>query len=279
MKGALAVMLSAIFSSIGAVLIKLMTTLDASSIAWLRMTIPTIFLGLWIRSVGIQFFRGNMKKMLSASVLNAIRMLFYFLAFIYTSIGNAVILCYTWPLFVVVLGYFFLNERLDRKQLLLILLAFIGLIIAYSQKEFSLNDTDLIGMVAALCAAFMYAITVIIFKSESDNYTRNEMIFYQNLLGPFIYLPFFVIQFPKMEYSHIGMGVILGVFIGIIGFNCFFYGLRILKASVASSIMYLDVVGAIFLSWLVFGDYLEPTMIIGGALIILSSFMITRSKA
>jgi len=238
--------------------------------------VPAVALGIWIWYSGVSFFRGNMKKMLTASVLNAIRMFFYFAAFIYTSIGNAVILCYTWPLFVVGLSYYFLNERLNKKQLLLILMAFAGLIIAYSQKEFSLSDKDFLGMMSAVAAAFMYAITVIIFKSESGNYTRNEMIFYQNLLGPLVYLPFFINKFPEMQLSHISMGLLLGIFIGIVGFNFFFYGLKILKASVASSIMYLDVVGAIFLSWLVFGDFLDLTMIIGGALIITSSFFISR---
>lgn len=269
-------MVSALISSCGAIVIKSISTMDASVISWFRMTIPTIVLGVWLRYSGVQLFRGNMKKMLSASALNAIRLFFYFFAFIYTSIGNAIILTYTWPLFVVILSYFFLGERLSRKQLLLILLAFLGLCIAYSEKEFSLSDKDFLGMLSAILAAFMYSITVIIFKSESQNYSRNEMIFYQNLTGMFLYLPFFILYIPGAHLPDVAMASSLGLFIGIIGFNFFFYGLKILKASVASAIMYLDVVCAIFLSWIIFGEFLSMTMIIGGIMIIVSSYFITQ---
>lgn len=269
-------MVSALISSFGAVVIKTISAMDASVISWFRMTIPTIILGCWLKYSGVPLFRGNMKKMLSASALNAVRLFFFFIAFIYTSIGNAVILCYTWPLFVVILSYFFLGERLTKKQILLIVLAFLGLCIAYSEKEFSLSDKDFLGMMSAILAALMYSVTVIIFKSESNNYSRNEMIFYQNLTGMFLYVPFFIKYLPEANFSDVALASCLGLFIGIVGFNFFFYGLKILKASVASSIMYLDVVCAIFLSWVVFGEFLSATMIVGGLMIIFSSYMITR---
>lgn len=275
-KGVLSVVICGTIAGSSGILIKMMHSLDATSIAWLRMTIPTVALGLWMKYRGIPFFRGNMKVMLSASLLNASRMCLFFLAYIYTSIGNAVIMCYTWPLFVALLGAVFLKEKLTQKQVWLMFLAFVGLMVAYSDKPISFEDRDFIGMMAALGTSFMYAITVIIYKSESNNYERNEIIFYQNLMGMFLYLPFFIKQYPYMEPNHIGLGCLLGLLIGIIGFNFFFYGLKVLKASIASSIMYLEIVGAIFLSWVFFGDFLSPSMIIGGLIILISSFLISR---
>ena len=58
----------------------------------------------------------------------------------------------------------YLKEKIGRNQLALLGIAFIGLIVCYSDKTFSFEDQDMIGMLAAIATAFFYAITVVIFK-------------------------------------------------------------------------------------------------------------------
>jgi len=224
-----------------------------------------IFCALLAGVNGLLIFRGSTKKMLFASALNALRMYLYLLAFKLTTIGNAVIILYTWPIFVTILGILFLKEHVSKKHILLIAIAFIGLIISSSGKSFSF-----------IASAFGYAVTVIIFKSESKNYHRNEMIFFQNVLGVFIFLPFFMIHYPNIEPLHLATGVFYGFLIGIVIFSLFFFGLKYLDASLASSLMYLEAVSAIILAYVILGESLTGEMIIGGSLIIGSSFLINR---
>jgi len=271
-----AVILCALIAGNNGLLIKYMTSIPASALAFLRTAVPAAILLAWILFNNVNLFRGSTKKMLMTSAINAIRMYLYLLAFNYTSIGNAIIILYTWPIFVTILGILFLKESVSKTHLFLIALAFLGLIISSSGKSFSFEDTDLLGMAAALASAFGYAITVILFKSESQNYHRNEMIFFQNLLGVFIFLPFFIIHYPCIEPIHLATGIFYGFLIGIVIFSLFFFGLKHLNASLASSLMYLEAVSAIILAYIVLGESLTSKMVIGGSMIICSSFLINR---
>lgn len=274
-KALYAVIFCASFAGFSGIFIKEMS-ISASSIAWFRTAIPALLIGGWMMIKGIPFFRGNYKKMIWASLLNSIRMYLFFVAYVYTSIGNAVILCYTWPIFASLLSSKILKEKIPKQQIYLLILAFLGLVIANMDKTFSYEDHDFIGMTSAVASAFIYSITVIIFKSEAENYSTNEMIFYQNFTGMILFLPFAFYLNPLPLPSDYYIGFIYAVLIGIIGFNLFFFGLKYLKASVASSLMYLEVVGAIILSYIWYGDLLSWNMIIGGAMILSASFLIQR---
>jgi len=275
-KAFIAIVLAGITAGFGGLFIKSIN-LSASSIAWIRMSVPIVVFGLWIVKEKISIFRGNYKKMLGASFLNMMRMYLFMVAYIYTSIGNAAILFYSWPIFAMIFGVIAIKESVSKKQIALLMLAFSGLVISYSNKEISFEDQDFIGMLAAVGSAILYAMTVIIFKSESENYQRNEILFYQNLLGVFIFLPFFIFEFPEATWTDISIGILYGVVVGMISFSLFFYGLKYLKASTTSSLMYIEVVSAIVLSYLWMGEPLSGAMIVGGGLILLSSFLISRS--
>ena len=276
-KAYFAVVVSAILAGFGGIFIKLLE-MDPTSISWVRMAFPTAVMGGWMAITHTHFFRGNYRKMLWASFLNALRLYLFIVAFVYTSIGNAVILFYTYPIFTAILGIIILKEKISKRQGFLLLFAFAGIVIAYSDRSFSFGDNDFIGMLAAVFASILYATTLILFKSETLFYSRNELLFYQNLLGSFIFLPFFVIDFPNISPADFGIGLTYATVIGVIGFSLFFFGLKYLKASTATALMYIEVVSAILLSYLWMNDILSLTMIIGGGMIILSSFLISTNK-
>ena len=277
-KAVLILVLCAILASISGILIKEMKSMSPSSIAGLRMSLPVIIIGFWLKSQGVKIFRINTGKMLAASALNAVRLYLYLVAFIFTSIGNATILFYTYPIFTAILGYIFLKEKLKLQQWIFLFIAFTGLIIAYFDKPMNFEDADFVGMLAALISGAIYAGVVVIFKSQSQNYSSTEMVFHQNFVGLFCFLPFFIIEFPVIETRDIGICLFYTFLIGFVVFKLFFMGLHYLKASIASSIMYLEIVSAIVLSYLFLGEQLSVNMVIGGSLIVISSFMINRVR-
>lgn len=252
--------------------------MDAKSIAWVRMGLPTILLGIWLFFKKKNLLRPGYQSMLVASLLNAIRLYLYILAFVLTSVANATVLFYSYPIFAAILGYLFLKEKVLNRHILLITVSFAGLIIAYSDRSFSIMDDDLIGMSAALMAAVVYALTVIIFKSRVYHFNQIEMIFYQNLAGGILFLPFFLFTFPLMDASDFIFSSTYAIVVGLGVFYLFFLGLKYLKAYVASAIMYLEVVSAVILGYIVLGEVITPRMMIGGSMIITSSFLLNQSK-
>ena len=101
------------------------------------------------------------------------------------------------------------------------------------------------------------------------------MVFFQNIIGAIVFVPF-LMSLPEADLSHIGMGVFYGFLIGIVVFKLFFYGLSHLTASTATTLMYLEVVSAILLGYLVLGEPLTWNILFGGSLIITSSYLISR---
>ena len=275
-KATYGIVFAALMAGTSGVIIKNIDSLNATSIAWFRTIVPTVIVLIWMMVNRIRPFRGNYIKMTIGALINALRIYLYLIAFIYTSIGNAVILFYTWPILVGVLGFLFLGEKIDKYQSALLGLTFFGIILAYSDKPFSFESQDFLGMIAALGAAFFNAVTVVLFKSEAKNYRSFEMIFYQNFLGALIFLPFFLLGFDDVEMGDIGLGALFGLMAGIVVFGLFFYGLKYLKATTASTLMYIEVVSAILLGYWFFGEVLSTNMILGGLLIMVCNFLLMR---
>ncbi|MEL6122723.1 MAG: DMT family transporter [Bacteroidota bacterium] len=271
------VVFAALISGISGILIKFMS-IPTTSMAAVRSGTPVLVTGVYLVFVGRSIIKEGYQTMLGASVINTARMFLFFTAYIYTSIGNAVIVMYTWPIFATILSALILKEVITRNQVLLLILSFIGILVVYADKEFSLADRDFIGISAALGCAFCYALTIVIFKSKSKHYGPAETIFYQNLVPALLFLPFLLSSRPWPSNMDWALSLTHGVAIGVIMFLAFFSGLRHLNASRASMITYLEIISAMLLGYIFLGETLTTTTIIGGGIIIFATVVMRLSK-
>ncbi|MFO7977682.1 MAG: DMT family transporter, partial [Bacteroidales bacterium] len=189
----LAIVMASTIGGSSGVFIKLLG-LPSTSITFFRMFIPVAVLLIYFAWKRKPLFRGNYGIMLVASGLNAARMFLFFVAFLYTTIGNAVIILYTWPIFAVLFSALFLKEKITLRTVLLIGMAFLGIVIMYINKEISFGNQDFVGMAAMLLSAIIFSMTAVIFKHKLKDYGKTETIFYQNLLGAIIFTPFIFIN-------------------------------------------------------------------------------------
>ena len=197
------------------------------------------------------------------------------MAFVYTSVGNAIVLFYVYPLFITIIETTVYKAPISKKQILYMLLAFAGIAFTYADKEFSFESRDFIGMLAAILAAVGYAFFVSIFKRQTQDCNRNQLLFYQKLAGAVLFIPF-LFGLKDVELTHMGIGIFYGLLIGIVQFGLFFFGLKHLNATTAASLMYLEVLSAVILSFFILKEQLSWNTYIGGALILISSFFISR---
>lgn len=248
------------------------------ALVFLRALIPSLLFLAFLLYRRTHLFHGNMKIMMVASSLNAARMYLYVVALTYASIGNAVIMLYTWPIFASLYGILFFKEAVTAKKVLLLAMAFTGILFVYGNRGFSLSDDEVFGMSMMLLHSILYAFTVVIFKKESVNYSWQETIFYQNLVACFVFLPFIVINdfVPTLhQFSVMGLYAFL---IGIVAFGLFFSALGRLETFTVSVLAYIEVISAIIFAMVFFGEALTLNMIAGGGLII-SSTILLRTKA
>jgi drug/metabolite transporter (DMT)-like permease len=271
----LEVVTAALIWGTSGMLIKLIDT-NSFMITFFRMAIPTALIGAYLFYKRKPVFRQNTKTVLLASFLNAVRTLFYFIGFNNTSIGNAIIMLYTWPIFVTLIGPFMLKERITPVKIVSLAAAFGGIIFVYIDKKFSFESSDFIGMSAMLFSAFVYAFSMILFKKTSADYSQIETTFFQNFVGAFLFLPAVFIVHPFPGPDKIALLFVFGIFIGIIGFALFFSALKKVKASIASSLAYLEIVSTLVYSAVFFGERFTWNMVVGGLLIVLSALIVQR---
>ena len=274
----LAIILAATIGGSSGVFIKFLN-LPSTSIAFFRVFIPVVILLGYLRWKKTKLFQGDYKIMLVASGLNAARMFLYIFAFLYTSIGNAVIILFTWPIFATIFSTIFLKEKVTKRTSLLIGGAFLGIIIAFADKEISFGDKDFIGMGSMLLSAIIFAFTMIVFKKGLKSYTKTETIFYQNLVGVIIFLPFIFFNGPFPTLVQTSVVSVYGFLAGIVAFLLFFFALKKVKMSHYSLFTYWEVLAASIFGIIFFKELITPNVILGGGLIIIAGLLLKRDKS
>ncbi len=273
----LAIILAATIGGASGVFIKLID-LPATTITFFRMAVPVIILLGYLHYKQVKLFRGNYRVMMLASVLNAVRMFLFFVGYLYASIGNAVIILFTWPIFGTLFSAIFLKEKVSVRTSILIGLAFTGIVIMYVNTAISFENEDFIGMAAMLFSAIFFAATAVIFKRKLMVYSRTETIFYQNLVGAVAFLPFVFINTPLPSAVQAGAASFYGILIGIVAFMMFFYALQRLKMSHYALFTYWEVIAALLFGLLFFGEDITWNMIIGGGLIFATGILLRKKK-
>jgi drug/metabolite transporter (DMT)-like permease len=198
------------------------------------------------------------------------------MGYTYTTIGKAVILLYTWPIFAMLFGMIILKEKINARKLVLIVTAFSGVVLIYSGNGAGMRSDEYLGLAAITFSAMIYSITVVLFKKESVRFTSWETVFFQNLLGTFIYFPFLFLVDYQMQVNQALAVTAYGMLIGLAGFGLFFSSLQDLKASTVSFLNYIEVVSAITLGIIFFNEKLTMEMVMGGALIIAAATLVQK---
>ncbi|MDF9797206.1 drug/metabolite transporter (DMT)-like permease [Catalinimonas alkaloidigena] len=247
------------------------------SLSFFRMAIPATLLFIYFSFQGKNLFRGSFRLMLVGSVMNAARIFLFITSYTYTNISNAVIILYTWPVFATIFSMIFLKEKVAIRNQILLLLPITGIVLMFINQTFSTKNDDFIGMCAMLLSAIIYAMTIIIFKKESHKYSGYETVFFQNLAGGFIFLPFFLQTDFSFNLNQLILIPLFGIIIGIGAFGLFFSALKKIKASTVSFLTYLEVIIATMYGVLIFDEKLSWNIIAGGCLIIISTILIKKN--
>lgn len=251
--------------------------LPSTVLAFFRLAIPTLILGAYFIVRRESLFGNKITWLLIASVINAVRLIFFYIGFLNAPIGNAVIMLYTWPVFAVLFSYLFLKEPVPVRNRILLSFAMTGIVIIYLDKPFSLDHDVFWGMTAMLISSALYSTTVVIFKKESIRYNHLQLVFFQNLIGAGIFLPLFLLNMSALTAHTSWVASGYALLVGIIGFGLFFSALRNVKASTASFLAYIEVISAILFGIFLFHETLTWNVITGGILIIGSSVILKKS--
>ena len=260
--GILAVFFTAILWSSGGLLIKLIS-LNAMQLSFFRCSIAAVVFAILFR-----------KKLLVVNGLTFLNALFYaavlttfVIATKTTTAANAIFLQSTAPIYVLIFEPIFTKTKLERINVITILVCFIGMIFFFIGE---ISPGHLEGNLVALISGITFASFFIGMKKNGKEFQQSS-IFYGNILVALICIPF-ILDLKPLSFNDLWMVTFLGVFQIAIAYALFSYGLKRILAVEASILsMFEPVLNPV---WVLIGYGEVPSLpaAIGGGIIIIAIF-------
>ncbi|MDC7221889.1 MAG: DMT family transporter [Spirochaetales bacterium] len=239
-----------------------------------RMGLPFLFfLPLMIKRKLVLGGPEDRKMILLGSSLNGLRMFLYVFSYKLTTLTNAVVLLYLWPIFALLLDCFLNKKKLKLREFLILFMALSGVVLLNVQKGFSLSRSDLLGSLMMILSALIFSGAMVIFKKVLEGYGEGETLFFQNGLGALIFLPFLIAELPGIPLAQTALGIVYGFSVGIVGFGLFFFALKRLSIFQYGALGYTEVFFGFLYGVILLGENFTLNIILGVVLILTSSVL------
>ena len=220
------------------------------------------------------------KKSLITLILSGILIgfnwVFLFKSYEYTTVSNSTLSYYFAPIIVILISPIILKEKLTLKSILSVLAAMFGLILILNSQQNSQTEgfNHIKGIAYGLMGAFSYACAIIINKyiKESDDYKRT---FIQLFTAGMVLLPFIIYRdkLILVDIKSLINILILGSVHTCIAYTLYFSSIKDLSTQTIALLSYVDPVSSIIFSALFLKEPLFILQIIGGIIILSSTFI------
>ncbi|HDL7479688.1 TPA: DMT family transporter [Yersinia enterocolitica] len=233
------------------------------------MLIACVMLGLLKRGA---LTRQHIAIAIIGGITLVLNWVLLFGAYSYASISVATVTYHTQPFMLVGLGVLFFGEKLTANVLGWLLVAFGGMlfIIIGQQGAITVGSDYLIGVVMALGAAFMYAVTAAIIK-RLKGLPPHLIVLIQLLVGAILLAPFVRWSDFPLPGSTWGLLLIIGVIHTGLMSSLLYGAIQKIPTSLVGALSFIYPVVAIFVDWLVFGHRLSVMQMVGASAILLAA--------
>ena len=175
------------------------------------------------------------------------------------------------PFLITLLAFLFLNEKIAKIQIPALIIAFGG---AFLVANPSFHSDVFPLFIAFLCAVFSSITYTLLayFKNKVDAVT---VIMHFSTFSVISSLPFMLMNYVTPTISEFLLLVLIGVFGGF-GQIALTYSYRMAPASEVSIYNYSGILFSMFLGYVVLGETVSHTSLVGGALVIIASLLTYR---
>ena len=175
------------------------------------------------------------------------------------------------PIFVTIMACIFLKEKIDSKQILSIIITFLGALLVI-KPEFSL---EMLPSLAGILSAAASGVAYTLLRYLKDKESPDTIIFYFSLISVVFTAPFALAEYVQPTFIQLGLLLATGVFASVGQFGIT-YAYKFAKATEVSIYNYSAIVFGIILGFIFFGEIPDTLSLLGGAIIIAVAFYIFK---
>ena len=263
----------------GGLIVRTFETSDAWNILLLR----SFFFFLGVSTFLFINYKKDTIKIIKKSGLPALlggfTMSFSFVAFVFaminTSVANVVFIISTQTMFLAILGFFYLKEKVSLISFISIVLAMAGITVMVGD---SVSSGSLFGNLIALVIPISFSVLVMIVRKNS-NLDMVPAIWYASIFT----IIYGLIMAESLNFTNhdIFMGFLLGVPQLTFGFICITIGSRTTQSVTVGLLMLSETLCAPLWVWFFINEIPPLSVFLGGAIIILAVIIksLERKKA
>ncbi|WP_176085732.1 DMT family transporter [Martelella sp. HB161492] len=274
-----AIVATLFFSGVDALAKSLGAELSSFQVVFLRTMgsalFLAVFMGFFLRR-GIR--PGYMKSHALRGFLMAVTAMLFFYAVARLPLVMTLALAMTSPIYLALMGAFFLKERLGKATLGAVLLAISGAgVITFARVDGDAGSAVAMSpLLAALLAPLTYAAGALVMKIDSVSDHPAALSMMQSAFAALFALPTAAIFWQSPDAGLYWQIALIGLF-GAIGYLLLIAGLSRIPASVYAVIDYTALVWAGLFGYLFFGEIPTAATLAGSALILSACILSARA--
>lgn len=266
-KGIIFIVLSAFGFAMMSAFVKLSGDLPSLQKTFFRNLVSCIIAFIFIINNKESFFgkKENQKILITRSIFGTLGIILNFYSIDKLVLSDANMLNKLSPFFVIIFSALFLKETINKKQIIAIILAFLGTLLII-KPSFSLEILpSIMGVLGAICAAAAYTCL----RGLGGKEKHYTIVFYFSLFSTIVILPFTILVYKQMILIQFIYLILAGIFASIGQFGitlAYSYA----PAKEISIFDYSNIVFSAMISLVVFG-VLPDLFSISGYLIVFSA--------
>lgn len=251
--------------------------------AGIRSLLAGILIVGWCALRRIPLFErdGTLVPGIVAGILFALEFILIYVALDYTSVSRGIVFVYTMPFTVAIGAHFLLpGERLNLVQAGGLAIAFIGIVVLFSDRLSLPSPRAVFGDVLCILASIGWGATTLVIKGSSlARVSPEKTLVYQLAVSAVVMLglaPFFGPFLRAPDFWSVTALAYQIVIVVSISYVSWFWLLAHYPAGRLSSFAFLTPVSAVALGWLLLGEPISHLLLVSVALVAAGIYLVNR---
>lgn len=249
-----------------------------------RSAIGAVLVFFWCRYRRIRLFKvdGTLWPGLIAGALFGAEFILILVSLEYTTVARSALMVNTMPFWVLIGAHFFLGERMSMVKLGGIALAFVGVVLVFSDELSLPGPEAIVGDLMSLVAGALWAATTIVIKSTRlANTSAEKLLLYQLAVAAVLAVPFLPFSGPMLrDITALATGALLfqSVFIVAISYLLWFWLMRRYPAAGLATFAFLTPAFSVLCGSVILGEPLSWRIVLALTLIAAGLLIVNRPR-